>query len=149
MITDIEQETSDIEWFFICGEEIGFVESGGGKLPNSISIKSMEEIILLATYFRNLPAKSDVVINRDLKRLLTPGTAIKEYLTYFVELAEKGIYSFDKTVSNRFADTNYHLVAKPTNPLKVSELPLEITNLIAETKIIGNIGMSLDISQIG
>jgi len=55
MITEIEQEVLDIDWFFTNGKEIGFVASGGGKLPKSISNKSMIEIQSLAGYFKNLP----------------------------------------------------------------------------------------------
>jgi hypothetical protein len=68
MITAIEQEISDIDWFFTNGEEIGFVASGGGKLPDSVSNKSFEEIVLLATYFRDLPQKSRAIIDPNSKK---------------------------------------------------------------------------------
>jgi hypothetical protein len=63
MISEIDQETSDIDWFFTDGEMIGFVASGGGRLPNSISRKSIEEIELLADYFRRLPQTGEIDIN--------------------------------------------------------------------------------------
>jgi hypothetical protein len=63
-------------------------------------------------------------------------------------MAEKGLFSFDKTVSNRFSETNYHLVAKPLNPLKFDDLPVEIAKLLAETKINSNIEVSLNINLI-
>lgn len=148
MITAIEQETSDIDWFFTNGEEIGFVASGGGKLPDSVSKKSIEEIVLLATYFRDLPQKSRVNIDPNSKKLITPGTNKTDYLSHFMEMAEKGLFSFDKTVSNRFSDTDYHLVAKPLNPLKFDDLPSEIAKLLAETKINSVIEASLNISLI-
>jgi hypothetical protein len=145
MITAIEQETSDIDWFFTNGEEVGFVASGGGKLPNSVSNKSIDEMALVATYFRDLPQKSGVTISPNLKGLILPGTDEKQYLSYFIEMAEKGLFSFDKTVLNRFSDTNYHLVAEPLSPLKLDDLPLKIAKVLAETKSQGAIETSLNI----
>lgn len=141
MISEIEQETSDIDWFFTNGKEIGFVASSGGKLPNSISNKSLDEIKLLVDYFRSLPQKSEVSINPNLNQFIIPGTNKKSYLSYFIEMTEKGLFSFDKSVSNRFSDTNYHLVTKPMDPFQISDLPLEILKILTKTTIKGDIGL--------
>ena len=135
MITDIEQETLDIDWFFTDGNEIAFVASGGGRLPFYVSNKSMEEIESIAEHFKDLPIISEVVINPDIDKFITRGTNKREYLSYFVEIAEKGLFSFDKSISNSFSDLNYHLVAKPITPLKFDELPLEIANGVARVSI--------------
>jgi hypothetical protein len=42
---------------------------------------------------------------------------------------------------------NYRLIAKPLKPLKLSELPSEIANLIADTKLVGDIGEHLSITS--
>ncbi|MGZ3754697.1 MAG: hypothetical protein ACXVAY_03175 [Mucilaginibacter sp.] len=148
MITDIEQETSDIDWFFTNGKEVGFVASGGGILPKSVSKRSFDEIELLATYFRGLPKTSKTIIDTNLKEVITSGNNTNEYLSSFIEMAEKGFFSFDKSVINRFSDTNYHLVATPINPLKFDDLPSEISKILAETKINSNIEASLNINLI-
>src|ERR1700744_1286707 len=112
VITEIEQATSDIDWFFTNGNEIAFVASGGGKLPEVIS-QSKEDIETLASYFRGLPKKSDAIINQDLGKIMEAREINERYLADFVTMAEKGFFSYDKTVLNNFSEINYHLVAKP------------------------------------
>jgi len=143
MITEIEQETSDIEWFFTNGEYIGFVASGGGKLPSSVSCKSIEEIEFLAHYFKDLPKVTEALINLNSRGSKNNA----EYLSYFVGMTSKGLFSFDKSRLNNFSDMNYQLITQPLNPLKLSNLPLEIANLIADTKIKGDIGEHLNVNQ--
>jgi hypothetical protein len=62
MITEIEQVSLDIDWFFTDGQYISFMTSGGGRLPGSVS-ESEETHKILANYFRNLPEISEVIIN--------------------------------------------------------------------------------------
>jgi len=129
MISLIEQQTSDIDWFFTAGNDIGFVASGGGLLPNGIADRSLEEIELLSDYFRNLPNRCGITLNINLKLKLT-----KQYLEAFTDMAEKGLFAFDKTVLNSFSDSRYHLVASPLQPLKIDELPFEIVGLLVKPK---------------
>lgn len=144
MITKIEQETSDIDWFFTDGQNIGFVASGGGKLPSSVSCRSIEEIEQLADYFKDLPevTEASVILNSKGSKNNT------EYLSCFIEMAAKGLFSFDKSVLGDFSDTNYQLITKPLKPLKFSELPLEIKNLLANTKISGQIKDNLNVNEL-
>ena len=131
MVTEIEQETSDINWFFVSGNKIGFVASGAGKLPDSIA-KLEEKLEMLWSYFKELPENSEVLINPELEAI--KDTAItNEYLSDFTYMAKRGLYTFDKTIVNNFRDTNYHLVAKPTKPLSLDMLPEEICSLINNT----------------
>jgi hypothetical protein len=147
MITDIEQNTLDITWFFTNGEYIGFVASGGGKLPVSIANGTMEAVEVLANYFEDLPTISDIIINPNSKKLMTSGTEQSTYLSYFAEIARKGLFTFDKIATNNFSDTNYLLVAKPLNPTKFNELPLEIAEILIKTKATGSIPEILDIGS--
>lgn len=142
MITEIDQETLDIDWFFTNGSEIAFVASGGGKLPKSVS-KSKENTEALAVYFRSLVQKSDVIINPDLNKVVPASDINERYLSDFVTMAKKGLFSFDKTILNDFSATNYHLVAKPKNPLTVDELPPEILEILTETLVKGEIRANL------
>lgn len=137
MITEIEQETSDINWFFVSGDKIGFVASGAGKLPDSIA-KLDEKLEMLWSYFKELPETSEVVINTEL--IAIKNTVItNNYLEDFIYMAKRGLYTFDKTVVNNFRDTNYHLVAKPTKPLSLDTLPEEILYLMNDTVFIEDV----------
>jgi len=137
MITEIEQETSDINWFFITGNKIGFVASGAGKLPDSVANLD-EKLWLLWSYFKDLPETSELLINPELESI--KNTVItNNYLQDFIYMAKRGLYAFDKTTVNNFRDTNYYLVVKPTNPLLADTLPDEIFNLISNTLYEGNI----------
>jgi len=146
MLTEIEQQSLDIDWFFIADNKIGFVASGGGKLPDSVTNlnKNFSEI---SSYFRSLPEKTEAIINKELKRIKTT-TITDYYLEDFVYMAKRGLYSFDKTLLNNFSDTNYHIVARPIECLRVEELPIEITDLINKTTYDGNIEIENSISSV-
>ena len=146
MYTDIQQETLDISWFFTDNEDLGFVASGGGKLPASVT-QSANNNELIGFFFKSLPASSNIVINPNLNNIIS-SSADERYLAYFINMAEKGLFAFDKTVSNRFSNPQYHLVAGPVTPLKFADLPFKIKDIISQTKLNGEIGMELDISLI-
>jgi len=136
MITEMEQAGLDIDWFITDGEYIGFMASGGGKLPESVA-KSKKNNEILVEYFRNLPEISPVVINPKLDDILIKifGSGVDErYLDYYVSMTKKGLYSFDKTYPNKFSDPYYHLVASPKIPLKLKELPHDILDIIIGTQ---------------
>jgi len=147
-ITEIEQATSDIDWFFNKGNEIAFVASGGGKLPESVA-KSKEDTGSLSLYFRSLPKRSDVLINPDLNKVMLEKDINEKYLADFIAMTEKGFFSYDKTILNNFSETNYHLVAKPVNPLKIGDLPFEILERLMTTKSMNEMGVNLDVNLIG
>jgi hypothetical protein len=144
MFTEIEQQTLDIDWFFTDNEEIAFVASGGGKLPKSIAESNTHD--LLVSYFRNLPEKSEIVINVGLVKILNVPIEEK-YLSDFVLMAKKGMYAFDKTVLDNFSEPNYHLVAKPLQPIKVNDLPPEIFKIISLSKYEKQLKTTLNINS--
>lgn len=91
---------------------------------------------LLISYFRNLPERSEVIINPDLNSILMKGCrsgADERYLEDYVFMAKKGFYSFDKTNPNHFTHPEYHLVASPKNPLKLEDLPENILHILKKT----------------
>lgn len=147
MFTQIEQEISDIDWFFTDNNNVAFVASAGGKLP--IRVAESENYNLLSSYFRSLPEKSEVLINNNLSKIL--GNEIDErYLSDFIFMAKKGLYCYDKSVLNNFFDTKYHLVAKPVNPIKKENLPKDILEVINLTVCKSNIEFldSIDVIEI-
>ncbi|GAB2693522.1 hypothetical protein GCM10027037_16210 [Mucilaginibacter koreensis] len=147
MISEIEQETLDFSWFFTNGEKIGFVASGGGKLPNSIANQTHEAIAELASYFEALPPISSVIVNPAINKLITPGTNKHVYISFFAEMAERGIYAFDKTACNNFLNTNYHWVAYPATLLKLSHLPANIATRVMQTTFTGDFNADLDLKH--
>src|ERR1700744_5442360 len=116
MISEIDQSTLDIDWFFTDGENIAFVASGGGKLPTSIA-KSEDHLESLTSYFRALSEKSDVAVDTELSKM--NDNIDGHYLSDFIFMSKRGFFCFDKTVLNNFSDTNYHLVTMPLMPLKL------------------------------
>ena len=132
MISESEQFTLDIDWFFASRNKIGFVASAGGRLPRSIA-RSEENIQLLSDYFRSLPEISNVQVNPLLEEILSHRKIDDSYLADFVYMAEKGLYAFDKTFLNNFQDDMYHLVAKPLISLAFNSLPIDIIDILRET----------------
>jgi hypothetical protein len=96
IIEEIEQEVLDIDWFFTNGHEIGFVASGGGRLPTSIA--KFQDIDTLSTYFRSVPKSTDIITNPILESIVGNGSVDDRYLFDFVEMAKRGLYTFDKSV---------------------------------------------------
>jgi hypothetical protein len=135
MITEIEQETMDMDWFFTDGEYVGFMASGGGKLPDSVA-QSEEKRQILARYFRNLPEISEAAISPELNNILIKilGSGVDErYLEDYLLMARKGLFSYDKTYPNHFMDPSYHLVAMPKSPLHLKDIPDHIMVLLINT----------------
>ncbi|QKJ32154.1 hypothetical protein HQ865_21100 [Mucilaginibacter mali] len=133
MITEIEQETSDFDWFFTNGINVGCVSSGGGRLPLTIS-RSWENFEFMADFFRDLPPNSDFIINPQLKEIRRNLKITDRYFSSFIYLAERGIFTYDKTILNNFEDTNYHLVTAPVQPIMLNELPRNISDIILKTE---------------
>ncbi|WP_449386944.1 hypothetical protein [Chryseobacterium lineare] len=135
IITEIEQQTMDVDWFITDSEHIGFMASAGGKLPESVA-RSKENNEILYGFFRSLPEISEVVINPKLDSILIKifGSGVnKRYLEDYVFMTKKGLYSFDKTYPNNFSDPHYHLVASPEIPLKLKKLPQNIVDILGQT----------------
>lgn len=145
MISEIEQQYLDIDWFFSDENNLAFVASGGGKLPKSV--EECEDYGLLVSYFRNLPDTSDVKLNDNLHKILK-SEPDERYLNDFIIMARKGFYTFDKTVLNDFIDTNYHLVAFPLTPLKFSDISEEIRYVLQKTIISKNLSQIVNINSL-
>lgn len=71
----------------------------------------------------------------------------ENYLSDFIFMAEKGLYTFDKTLLNELNDNKYHLVVSPVVALTTDDLPLEILNILSQTIITTGINKPMDISS--
>ncbi len=147
MITETEQFTLDIEWFFTDGNFIAFVTSAGGRLPNAIS-KSKENVETLANYLGDLPIICEAAINPNLSRFIKKKDIDDQYLYDYIHFGMRGFYTYDKTTPGNFADDNFHLVTIPKTPLKLNDLPSEIKAII-HTNTTFEIGEPFKVASFG
>lgn len=112
--SDIEIYTRDIDWFIQDSQLINIhAASAGRNIPDIIIQNNILNEDLL-NQFLNLPKKYEKIeTNPNLQNMGIENT--KEYLSDFIDMAQKGFYSFDKTNINNPDDDRYHLVAYPVN----------------------------------
>lgn len=118
----------DLDWYALdLDERIAHLMSGGGVVPNLLDEQSHD---LLTDYFNNLPEieDNDVKISDQLNRYANFSTKQEKerYLQNFIKMAQRGIYSYDKTNLTMLDDPMYHLVTIPSKLLTVDDLPLRI-----------------------
>lgn len=112
-----EQYGRDIDWYFKDANDNMFhVASAGGRLPDII----VENDFLnnsLHSQIQSLPLDFDYQINPNLDEIKNFETSeLRQfYLEDFIEMAQKGFVSIDKTILGNFDNTIYHLVAWPIN----------------------------------
>lgn len=140
--TEEQQRTLDIDWYAVdSAGELAHFTSAGSKLPPSIAISEAEND-LVCEYIGTLSSDSIAVVVSDQLEDIEHFSSEEErsrYLNYFTSIAGRGIYSFDKSNVGKYSDGNYHLVAIPTTPLKIDQVPLEIRSIIERTRIAGEI----------
>ena len=143
------QESLDTDWFL--SDQNGIVihvASAGGKLPKSVQEQG-ENLNILINYFRSLPESNEnVIINPKLHDYLQFKSQEEEvrYLRDFVFMAQRGLYSYDKSVLGNFDDTSYHLVAYPSkSKIHLKDIP-EKTRGFMKTQILGDIATRESIS---
>lgn len=136
-----QQFSDDIDWYFLdIDDNIIHVASGGGRLPSAIS-ENDNAIREIDLYIKQLPERFDAVENPNIDQFVSLGRPnfLREnepgprelYFRYFLTLARKGLYSYDKTVVGNFNDFNYHLVARPSTLERPSRSwPFEIRQLL-------------------
>lgn len=118
----------DLDWYALdLDKHIAHLMSGGGIVPNLLNEESHD---LLTDYFNNLPEikDNDVKISDQLNQYVNFSTKQEKerYLQNFIKMAQRGIYSYDKTNLTMFGDPMYHLVAIPGKFLTIGDLPLVI-----------------------
>jgi hypothetical protein len=131
-ISDIDQEVTDFDWYAV--EANGYLvqfASGGGPLPASVA-SSLEALQQLHAYFLALPIQATPV---RLTQLAADIVDVERYVKSFVNYAQRGLFSFDKTDLAHRNNMMYHLVAYPEAPLSLAELPTEIAALASRTRL--------------
>ncbi|MEA1030288.1 hypothetical protein T3A99_17110 [Pseudomonas sp. N-137] len=118
-------EINDLDWFASCkdGFLAHFATGGKGDVPRSIR-NSLSEYELMYEYFYSLSECFEVEVVEENLPVFSSEVQRSRYLQSFVSMAKKGLFSHD------FGGGGYKLVAKPKNGKKISELPIEVLNVI-------------------
>src|SRR5271166_5510148 len=129
MITEIEEETVDLDWFCIDddGEIAHFASGGRGFLPPSVK-ESRANLDRLAAYFRrDLPPNGSggEAKNLSAHKRFTSSKQKTRYLDDYLLMGSRGLYSLT-CIMGATRPTNYFLVIVPSNPLRVEDLPDDI-----------------------
>ena len=129
-IDELEQESSDIDWFAVDSDgHILHFSSGGGVLPESIA-SSEETLLQLYQYFLALPDTASASLVQVQANAEKSGRNYQNAVRY----AQRGLFSFDKTLLNKHLDPQYHLVVRPTDPLTIQHIPEPIATLLLRTR---------------
>lgn len=131
-----ELRGNDVDWFGVDHENhIGHFTTGGfGPIPRQAleSFNSVAEFRVVLRYFEDMPATCQALESQNWRskshdRLdMSNERAVRLYLSDYVAMASKGIYSYDADVNAR-GPVPYFRIAMPVNPLNVGSLPPEIS----------------------
>ncbi|GAA4375604.1 hypothetical protein [Hymenobacter koreensis] len=146
-IDGLEQQDSDIDWFAVDNDgHVVHVASGGGVLPESVAA-SEEDLLQLHQYFLTLPETTAAAQVQVEPNAVQSGRSAEGAVRY----ARRGLFSFDKTRLNKHRDTQYHLVARPAQPLMLAELPGRVATLLLRTQMPLSVAdlTGLDVAGIG
>ena len=135
-VSDIEEETRDIDWFALDSEGfVGHFTTGGrGALPRSIA-SSAEDLKRVTDYFsKQISANTSSVISSgvELHVSLRDEAQRARYLEDFKRMACRGLFSFDFLQTSK-RPTGYFLVAKPLIPLHVGGIREDIRQVLERT----------------
>ena len=135
-ISEKEQSCTDFDWFGLdCEGAIGhFTTAGFKNLPKSVA-KSREDLDLLLSYFEDAPFREGHLVDSGVSRQIPEEISRGErYLRSFVAIADKGLYSYDIDSYLR-EGICYFRVALPVRPLHVSDLPMEVREVLSRTML--------------
>ena len=148
-ISDCEEETIDFEWFSVDrnGEIAYFGAGGRGFLPFSI-MRSKENLVRLVEYFSdrlnvNGATAAPPVVPEYAKFFLPDGR--DKYVAFYSGMASKGLYSFD-CMDDPPRRCGYVLVARPSCPLRVEELPSALRRILEMTRFSGEFRSACEIT---
>jgi len=135
------QECRDFDWF--CVDDVGeighFATAGYKRVPRSVAT-SLEDLDLVAEYFcKELRPKTNYLVDQDLElEFPDPKDRRSVHIQSFVEMAERGLYSFD-IASYLRPNINYFRVAVPITPLSIDDLPKAVREIVSRTVFTGRL----------
>ena len=133
--TEIDLQTDDITWF---GVDInGFIfactSAGIANVPEFVCA-SKERTDLIEKYFTEKTEKTTSAV---LETPYIDNTLMEDA----VELAEKGVFSFDAVTDNNEHKREYVKIVSPKKPLQYTALPDDIKKLMHDN------GVSVDVTK--
>jgi len=142
-IDPVIQETTDFDWFGVDAEGfIGhFTHAGFKRLPASVA-SSAEDLKFVSEYFQKHAAVrgahlvDETSLSSALNRQWRGEREETRYLRDFVAMADRGLFSFDID-SYLTPGIAYFRVACPLSPITVEQLPEEIRQVLARTRLAG------------
>ncbi|MDI9341696.1 MAG: hypothetical protein QM534_14085 [Sediminibacterium sp.] len=138
----MEFSALDFDCFFIDKKfTVSHLASAGVRPFDSI-IRNWESYDTIISYFKDLPIIShEVMVNCDLNKYvqLMEEQSLANYLGSFKYFAERGLYSFDKTILNDVMDTQFHLVAYPSVSIDFTAFPDIIKSVLLDSTFDGDV----------
>jgi hypothetical protein len=132
-----EELTRDWDWY-ACDKEgnIGhFTTAGLRSLPRSVrqNQKALERIERYLCEERKEWSDCSIRARAEIDAGGWKGSVARDrYLRSFVQAARRGMFSYN-TEMRRGPDAKYYLVAKPDKPLRMSDLPADIGDILSKT----------------
>jgi len=120
--------THDIDWFFYAGSYLIHAASNQGILPIMIEERSNSMVQRWVNDLPELNFESDIEVNTKyiegrLKNMDSNFSSLENYKRTFVNMAKKGLFSFDRDLS--FPE-KYVWIARPLKELQDFNIPVNL-----------------------
>lgn len=145
MISDIDEQTIDIDWYRVDSEGYiaNFSTGGGcGFLPKSIKL-SDRYLDFLPTFFKKAtPVQGNGVVSaRLMSHHIQPFCSEERkdlFFESYLDAASKGLYAYHFKGNGSGDEVfGYYTVASPSMPMHVSEVPPDIQKVLERTRFHG------------
>lgn len=129
----------DLDWFALDSMgHVGHFASNGTDLVPLAVIQRKKENELLGDYFYSLPHSKGAFStpssdSNGWRQLLSKDNEVR-YIAGFAEWAERGLFSYDCKRDKGDVFGPYFLIAVPSSPLSVGDLPHHIRRYVSVTR---------------
>lgn len=133
-ITEFDLQIEDLEWYALDeNDNIALFTSGGtGNVPEFIC-KSREKLNMIGDYFDLL---DNIIAEAEIVKCAFEGYPNEEFKKDCINISKKGLFCYDVSDEDEHLN-DYHLMCKPSNMLKLGDLPEEIQEILKEYKLNG------------
>jgi len=157
-ISETDEEVTDYDWFAVDKEgRVGHFTTGGiGKLPRTVAASS-DDLQFITDFFRNtLPPSTEARLAPKAREAannvkwrkgwtcpMDAEAAAAHCFQDFMQMASRGLYSFDHSYALDCTHPRtrpcplYYRIAIPSNPLHVTDLPMNVQTTLTRTVLAG------------
>ncbi len=132
-----DEFTRDWDWYACdqVGNIAHFTTAGLRSLPRSVKLSSdaLERITHYLGEEREAWSEWSIRPGVEAEVGWKDAVSRDRFLHSFVEMARAGIFSYNPEM-RRGPNAKYYLVAKPDNPLRVNDLPVDIGTILLKTQ---------------